>query len=130
MEAEQAARGARREADPGRAGHHGVVTNQIEQPEGNPPPEPGSDASGRTADEPADTREVTGVPAIYTAVNRPRGLNAYFAPGGEDEATAERRADERRNLRLLLLMVAALVLIPTLLTIAALAQELIAHRGG
>ena len=69
-------------------------------------------------------------PAIYTAVDRPRGLNAYFAPGGEDEATDERRADERRNLRLLLLMVAALVLIPTLLTVIAFAQELVAHRGG
>jgi len=66
---------------------------------------------------------------VYTAVDRPRGLNACFAPGGEDEATDERRADERRNLRLLLLMVAALVLIPTVLTIAALAQELIS-RGG
>jgi hypothetical protein len=31
---------------------------------------------------------------------------------------------------LLLLMVAALVLIPTLLTIVALAQQLIAHRSG
>ncbi len=70
------------------------------------------------------------IPALYTAPNRPRGLNAEFAPGGEDEATAERRADERRNLRLLLLMVAALVLIPTLLTVAAFAQELVAHRGG
>jgi hypothetical protein len=69
-------------------------------------------------------------PPVYTAVDRPRGLNAYFAPGGEDEATDERRADERRNLRLLLLMVAALVLIPTLLTIVALAQQLIAHRSG
>jgi len=74
--------------------------------------------------------EGLGEPPVYTAVDRPRGLNAYFAPGGEDEATPERRADERRNLRLLLLMVAALVLIPTLLTIVALAQELIAHRGG
>jgi ABC-type uncharacterized transport system involved in gliding motility auxiliary subunit len=67
---------------------------------------------------------------VYTAVDRPRGLNAYFAPGGEDDATDERRSDERRNLRLLFLMVAALVVIPTLLTIAALAQELIARRGG
>jgi hypothetical protein len=74
--------------------------------------------------------EGLGEPPVYTAVDRPRGLNAYFAPGGEDAATAERRADERRNLRLLLLMVAALVLIPTLLTIVALAQELIAHRSG
>ena len=75
-------------------------------------------------------REGLAEPPVYTAVDRPRGLNAYFAPGGEDQATPERRADERRNLRLLLLMVAALVVIPTLLTIVALAQELIAHRGG
>ncbi len=70
------------------------------------------------------------VPPLYTAPDRPRGLNAEFAPGGEDGATDERRADERRNLRLLFLMVAALVLIPTLLTVAAFAQELISHRGG
>lgn len=68
--------------------------------------------------------------AIFTAPDRPRGLNAFFAPGGEDDATDERRSDERRNLRLLFLMVAALVVIPTLLTIAALAQELMTRRGG
>jgi len=67
---------------------------------------------------------------IFTAPDRPRGLNAYFAPGGEDDATDERRLDEHRNLRLLFLMVAALVVIPTVLTIAALAQELISRRGG
>ncbi len=66
---------------------------------------------------------------LYTAPNRPRGLNAYFAPGGDDAATDDRRADERRNLRLLLLMVAALVLIPTFLTIIALVQELVTHGG-
>jgi hypothetical protein len=86
---------------------------------------------GSTTQAPAaETGEPAETPAIYTAADRPRGLNAYFAPGGEDAATDERRDDERRNLRLLLLMVAALVLIPTLLTIAAFAQELIAHRGG
>jgi hypothetical protein len=68
--------------------------------------------------------------AIFTAPDRPRGLNAFFAPGGEDDATDERRSDERRNLRLLFLMVAALIVIPTLLTIAALAQELVTRRGG
>jgi hypothetical protein len=77
----------------------------------------------------------TGEPApgdvpLYTARNRPRGLNAYFAPGGDDAATDDRRADERRNLWLLLLMVAALVLIPTLLTIIAFVQELVTHGGG
>jgi hypothetical protein len=67
---------------------------------------------------------------LYTAPNRPRGLNAYFAPGGDDEATDERRADERRNLWLLLAMVAALVLIPTFLTLIAFVQELVTHGGG
>lgn len=79
--------------------------------------------------ETASAAQPTMPSTVYTARDRPRGLNAYFAPGGEDEATDERRSDERRNLRLLLAMVAALVLIPTLLTIAALAQELISHRG-
>jgi hypothetical protein len=67
---------------------------------------------------------------LYTAPNRPRGLNAYFAPGGDDEATDERRADERRNLWLLLAMVAALVLIPTFLTLIAFVQTLVTHGGG
>ena len=62
---------------------------------------------------------------LYTAPNRPRGLNAFFAPGGDDAAT-----DERRNLWLLLAMVAALVLIPTFLTIIAFVQELVTHGGG
>ena len=77
----------------------------------------------------------TGEPApgdvpLYTAPNRPRGLNAFFAPGGDDAATDERRADERRNLWLLLAMVAALVLIPTFLTLIAFVQELVTHGGG
>ena len=81
-------------------------------------------------EQPTEAGGEAGPSVDFTAPDRPRGLNAYFAPGGEDEGTDERRADERRNLRLLLIMVAALVLIPTLLTIAALAQELIARRGG
>lgn len=94
-----------------------------------PNDEHAAEAPAAEAGVPAEGEGLADTP-IYTAVDRPRGLNAYFAPGGEDEATAERRVDERRNLRLLLLMVAALVLIPTLLTIVALAQELIAHRSG
>lgn len=81
-------------------------------------------------EQPAETDADAVPPVDFTAPDRPRGLNAYFAPGGEDAATDERRADERRNLRLLLLMVAALVLIPTLLTIAAFAQELISRTAG
>ena len=104
-------------AAPGeRAGHHGVMRTEPEQPS--------------THGTPADGHDAARLPSIYTAADRPRGLNAFFAPGGEDDATEERRLDERRNLRLLLAMVAALVLIPMLLTIAALAQELITHRSG
>ncbi len=99
-----------------RAGHHGVVRTEPEQPS--------------TDGTPAADRESSRLAPIYAAPDRPRGLNAYFAPGGEDDATEERRLDERRNLRLLLAMVAALVLIPMALTIAALAQELITHRSG
>ncbi len=67
---------------------------------------------------------------LYTSPHRPRGLNAYFAPGGDDAATDARRADEHRNLWLLLLMVAALVLIPTFLTIIAFVSELVTHGSG
>lgn len=62
--------------------------------------------------------------------DRPRGLEAPFAPGGDDEATRERRADERRLMRLLLLMLALLVGVPGLLTIAAFVGQLLALRGG
>jgi hypothetical protein len=67
---------------------------------------------------------------LFTAPDRPRGLDAQFAPGGDDAATEERRADERRNLGLLLLMVALLVAIPTLLTIVAFVGQLVARHGG
>ena len=101
------------------------MTSELDRP---PAPHPGKRAPGEDG-VPAENH-APDEPPTYTAPDRPRGLDAYFAPGGEDEATPERRADERRNLRLLLVMVAALVLIPTLLTIAALAQELVAHRSG
>ena len=105
------------------------MTDEIHQPgpETVPAAAPAAADLGAT---PAAAPAAADPGAIYTAPDRPRGLDAYFAPGGEDEATDERRADERRNLRLLFLMVAALVLIPTLLTIAALAQELVTRRGG
>ena len=99
-----------------RAGHHGVVRTEPEQP--------GIEVT------PAADHDAAQLSSIYPAADRPRGLNAYFAPGGEDDATDDRRLDEHRNLRLLFLMVAALVVIPTVLTIAALAQELISRRGG
>ena len=124
------------------------MTNEIEQPGGDGPPRAGEATQDRPAADPPGTQAfgadgataapptagsiaaAIAEPGLYVTPGRPRGLNAFFAPGGEDEASDERRADERRNLRLLLLMVAALVLIPTLLTIVAFAQELVAHGGG
>jgi hypothetical protein len=66
----------------------------------------------------------------FAAPDRPRGLDAYFPPGGEDEAPPERVADERRMTRLLVLMVVLLVGVPTLLTLIALVGQLISLRGG
>ena len=66
----------------------------------------------------------------FAAPDRPRGLDAYFPPGGEDEAPPERVADERRMTRLLVLMVVLLIGVPTLLTLIALAGQLISLRGG
>lgn len=67
---------------------------------------------------------------VYTASDRPRGLDAEFAPGGDDDATPDRRADERRLLRLLVLMIALLVGIPTVLTLIAVIGQLASMRGG
>jgi hypothetical protein len=61
--------------------------------------------------------------------DRPRGLDSYFPPGGLDDGSPERRADERRMLRLLVLMVVLLIGIPTLLTIIAFVGEITAHPG-
>ncbi len=72
-----------------------------------------------------------GVPVpIHATPDRRRGLYSSFAPGGEDDAPPERVADERRMLRLLVLMIALLVGIPTLLTILAFAAAALAARGG
>jgi hypothetical protein len=89
-----------------------------------------SDDPGRpdppAADDPAPDRPVEGlvpvgpdgVPVpIWAAPDRPRGLDAYFAPGGEDDAPQARRDDERRMLRLLVIFVAVLVGLPTILTL-------------
>lgn len=69
-------------------------------------------------------------PPAFAAADRPRGLDAYFPPGGEDQAPPERVADERRMTRLLVLMVVLLVGVPTLLTLIALVGQLVSLRGG
>jgi hypothetical protein len=81
---------------------------------------------------PAGTLPGTPEPAAHpwAEEDRPRGLDAYFAPGGEDDAPSERVSDERRMLRLLVIFVAVLVGLPTLLTLVALAGQLLAQRGG
>ena len=82
-----------------------------------------------TDDHPHDHEAKAG-PHPWAEADRPRGLDAYFAPGGEDEAPPERIADERRLLRLLVLMVALAVGIPTILTIIAFVGQLLSLRGG
>jgi hypothetical protein len=79
---------------------------------------------------PAPDPDDGGGPHPWAGDDRPRGLDAYFAPGGEDEAPPERIADERRLLRLLVLMVALAVGIPTILTIIAFVGQLLSLRGG
>jgi hypothetical protein len=80
-----------------------------------------------SADTPAP---VPAAPHPWADADRPRGLDAPFAPGGEDEAPPERVADERRLTRLLVLMVVLLVGVPTLLTLIAFVGQLLALRGG
>jgi hypothetical protein len=93
--------------------------------------EPGA-APDPTAESPAPA-EAPAAPAEphpWADTDRPRGLDAPFAPGGEDEAPPERIADERRLARLLVLMVVLLVGVPTLLTLIAFIGQLLALRGG
>lgn len=88
-----------------------------------------------TADAPAPA-EAPAAPAApaqpppWADTDRPRGLDAPFAPGGEDAASPERSADERRLTRLLVLTVVLLVGVPTLLTLIAFVGQLLALRGG
>ncbi len=94
-----------------------------------PPGDPGADAQGPDVVGFAPVGP-DGVPVpIYAAADRPRGLNAYFAPGGEDDAPEERRRDEQRMVRLLVIFVALLVIIPTVLTIIGFASELLTMRS-
>jgi hypothetical protein len=88
-------------------------------------PDPTSEAPA-----PAEAPAAPAEPHPWAAAARPRGLDAPFAPGGEDEAPPERIADERRLARLLVLMVVLLVGVPTLLTLIAFVGQLLALRGG
>jgi len=85
-----------------------------------------------TADAPAPGEASAGPaqPHPWADADRPRGLDAPFAPGGEDMAPPARVADERRLTRLLLVMVVLLVGVPTLLTLIAFVGQLLALRGG
>jgi hypothetical protein len=82
------------------------------RPEAEPGPEPHADAEPEAHP--------------WADPDRPRGLDAYFPPGGEDEAAPDRIADERRLVRLLVLMLALLVGIPLLLTLVTLVIDLAA----
>lgn len=89
------------------------------------PPAPLESEAGAPAQPGAETQpEAEAHP--WAEPDRPRGLDAYFPPGGEDEAAPERVADERRLTRLLVLMLALLVGIPLLLTLVTLVIDLAA----
>lgn len=89
-------------------------------------PGPATDAGDAGGPDPGTADE----PHPWSEADRPRGLDAWFAPGGEDDAPPDRIADERRLVRLLAIMLAALVGIPLLLTAIAFVIELTAGRGG
>ena len=78
--------------------------------------------------EAASVEETAGPP--WQASSRPRGLDSYFPAGGEDEATEERRRDDQRMVRYLVIFIALLIGIPTLLTILGFVSEFLAARGG
>jgi len=78
----------------------------------------------------AATTSEAAEPHPWADADRPRGLDAPFAPGGADEAPPERVADERRLTRLLVLLVVLLVGVPTLLTLIGFVAQLAALRGG
>ncbi len=58
--------------------------------------------------------------------DRPRGLDSYFPAGGEDGATEERRRDDQRMVRYLVIFVALLIGIPALLTILGFVSQFMA----
>jgi hypothetical protein len=95
--------------------------------QGRPDVQPRTSAG--PAGEPRPSAGPAGEPRPWAAADRPRGLDASFAPGGEDEAPPERVADERRLTRLLVVMVVLLIAIPTILTIIAFVGQLLSMRG-
>jgi hypothetical protein len=105
---------------PGVKAHDPVMTDETAPGAPAPDPTPSTDTP---APVPAE-------PHPWADTDRPRGLDAPFAPGGEDVAPPERRADERRLTRLLILMVVLLVGIPTLLTLIGFVGQLASLRGG
>lgn len=108
-----------------------------------PPIAPDRDSDGSTATSAVDVPAVVGAPPApasfdagapgshpWSEPDRPRGLDAWFAPGGEDAATEERVKDERRLVWLMVVMVALLVGVPTVLTLLAFVGQILALRSG
>ena len=93
------------------------------------PDQPGALPDGPSAPPDALAPDGSPEPHPWAETDRPRGLDAVFPPGGEDEAPPERVADERRMTRLLVLMVVLLVGVPTLLTLIGFVAQLAALRG-
>lgn len=90
----------------------------LAQPEAEPSAEP--EAEAQPEGEPLAEAHPWAEPG------RPRGLDAYFPPGGEDLAPPERVADERRLTRLLVIMLVLLIGIPLVLTVITLVIDLAA----
>ena len=91
--------------------------------------QPGALPDGPSAAPDSLAADGTTVPT-HPAAARRGGLDAWFPPGGEDDAPPERVADERRMTRLLVLMIILLVGVPTLLTLVAFIGQLVSLRGG
>jgi hypothetical protein len=109
-----------------------AMIDRVGTPSPGPAPEPPASEAGPA---PASAAHEPDPAALddahpWAEADRPRGLDAWFAPGGEDDAPPERIADERRLTRLLVLMLALLIGIPLLLTAIAFIGELAAMRGG
>ncbi len=106
----------------------------------HPQPDPGHEAWPAAATEQRRDADAEPWPAALDAdagprdahadPSRARGLDAPFAPGGDDAADNVRRTREGRDLRLLLWFVAALVIIPSVLTIIGFIVQLIGMRSG